>query len=125
MPDVLDYAPRRVRPRWAGYVLFAVPSLAIVSVRVFYLSIADFLAHYQYPSDRLAYAVHRWALEDCFIGIMFKLVGLTAILLLMLSAVAIVPKVRHWLHERVPGWSFLFIVDWLVVICVGLMPILR
>ena len=56
MPNVLDYAPRKVRRRWGGCVLFATPGAVIVSLRMFYLSVADLVAQSQYPSDVLPYA---------------------------------------------------------------------
>ena len=125
MPPELDYARRKDsdRPRLARYVPFLIPVAAILSFRLFYSTVASLIAQAQHPVDMLDYARLLWHWENRLLDAMFVAMDVTFVLLIVFSVFAIIPKSRYWFNARVQGWTFLLILNWLIVICVGTSPI--
>ena len=127
MPPELEYEARKNkdRPRLARYVPFVFPAATILSFRLFFSAVAGLIANAHRPADILAYArlLRHW--ENRLIDALAMIMEVTVVLLILFSVIAMVPKSRYWFNARVPGWTFLLILNWLIFICVGMSTIKR
>jgi len=125
MPLQLDYATPRPKVRGLRYVAFWLPGAFILTTRLFYGIPAEIIARCQYSAGTMDYWHTCWKWESRITDVMYKATSLLAVLLLILTVTWMVPPSKYWLNARVPGWTFLLLLNWLAVILIATIPIFR